>query len=283
MDFKAIDYDSPSAISSLLDSYGFSMQKRFGQNFLVSSVFRERIVSEVDGPSDMCVWEIGPGIGSLTHLLLKRFDNVCAFEIDRGFVEILSNVFPSCRVVEGDFLKTWREEFFRSMPGFVVGNLPYNVGTVIMLDLLKAGVFVRSVFMLQREVARRVVAGVGDEFYGALSLVMSFFYERFYCFEVPSSAFWPRPKVVSSVVKLVPRSDLPVDKDDVASFVRFVFDLFSHRRKSLRNVLRSLPYFEDKVAVEIFLKSAGVDGSLRAERLEPDVVLRMWYVYRSYS
>ncbi|MEM5948504.1 16S rRNA (adenine(1518)-N(6)/adenine(1519)-N(6))-dimethyltransferase RsmA [Spirochaetia bacterium 38H-sp] len=276
MEFEKIDYNSPASVSSFLESYGFSMQKRFGQNFLVSSVFRHRIADVIEVSPDMRVWEIGPGIGSLTSLLIDKIDDLCVFEIDRGFVKILSSLFPSCRIIEGDFLKTWMGEFNRGMPDFIVGNLPYNVGTVIVLELLKNACIVPSVFMFQKEVARRFVADRGDEFYGALSLVMSFFYERIFCFDVPASAFWPRPRVVSSVVKLVPKEVLPVSSSEIGCFVRFVFELFSYRRKSLRNVLKALPYFKTASEVDSFLDDVGLDGSLRAEVIEPDVFLNMW-------
>src|SRR5512133_2404289 len=107
------DYDSPQALKSLLEAEGLAMSKRFGQNFLVNRNSRERILEELKAEGGSKVWEIGPGIGSMTALALEAGLEVTAFEIDYGFARLLRRLFgsnPRFKLVEGDFIATWKAE-----------------------------------------------------------------------------------------------------------------------------------------------------------------------------
>ncbi|MCE1196917.1 ribosomal RNA small subunit methyltransferase A, partial [bacterium] len=161
-----IAYDSPAAIRTFLEAEGLAMSKRFGQNFLVDRNARERLCAAVESASGTGeprhVWEIGPGIGSITSLLLEKGHRVTAFEIDHGFARILRDLFgdnPRFTLVEGDVLKTWEGQLAVGLPDIVFGNLPYNVALAIVGDLLESGrVPARMVFTVQKEAAQRIVS-----------------------------------------------------------------------------------------------------------------------------
>ena len=136
-----IAYDSPTSIKQFLEAEGLAMSKRFGQNFLIDRNAREKLYAALGLPPQLesesgnfkppSIWEIGPGIGALTSVLLERGAKVCAFEIDYGFVRILNRLFgdnPRFSLVEGDFLKTWRAKATQDLPDLIFGNLPYNAG-----------------------------------------------------------------------------------------------------------------------------------------------------------
>ncbi|PKL03960.1 MAG: hypothetical protein CVV53_09020, partial [Spirochaetae bacterium HGW-Spirochaetae-9] len=151
------------------------MSKRFGQNFLVDPNAREKLYAALGTTAPVHVWEIGPGIGAMTALLLQRGHSVTAFEIDHGFARILRDLFgdnPRFTLVEGDFLKTWKDA--GTNPDIVFGNLPYNVALTIIGDLLESGqVPQRMIFTVQKEAAQRIVAVPGTKDYSAFSVLCS--------------------------------------------------------------------------------------------------------------
>jgi 16S rRNA (adenine1518-N6/adenine1519-N6)-dimethyltransferase len=138
------DYDSPTAIKAFLEAEGLAMSKRLGQNFLVDSRARARILAELGAPPGAAVWEIGPGIGAMTAMALDSGLDVTAFEIDHGFARALRRIFgadPAFRLVEGDFLKTWaawaRAEGRGGRSDAVFGNLPYNASNAMVAALIE--------------------------------------------------------------------------------------------------------------------------------------------------
>ena len=167
----SLNYSSISSIQKVLEDNGLAMTKKFGQNFLLSEDARERIVQAMELEKGMEVWEVGPGLGAITHLLLKAGAAVTAFEIDHGFASILrSQAFADddFTLVEGDALKTL---FQRPMDADrIVGNLPYNVGSQIIARLIENSYLPPlMVFTLQREVADRMRAKPGDADYSSFS------------------------------------------------------------------------------------------------------------------
>ena len=158
-----LNYSSVSEIASVLSNHGLAMTKKFGQNFLISPEARERIVSLIRPRKGMNVWEIGPGLGAITHLILQQGAHVTAFEIDHGFASVLREeafADEDFTLVEGDALET----LFSVDPDFstIVGNLPYNVGSQVIARLIESGLLPDSmVFTLQKEVAARMAARPG--------------------------------------------------------------------------------------------------------------------------
>ncbi|HUX36292.1 MAG TPA: 16S rRNA (adenine(1518)-N(6)/adenine(1519)-N(6))-dimethyltransferase RsmA [Rectinemataceae bacterium] len=272
------DYDSPSALSRLLDTEGLAMSKRFGQNFLVNRGAREKIVATLGAKAGERVWEIGPGIGSMTAMLLDAGLDLTAFEIDHGFARLLGRAFgeePRFRLVEGDFLDTWKGELSsRGLPDFVFGNLPYNAAAAIIAAILESGSAVkRMVFTVQREAAQRMVAKPDSKDYSSFTVLCASTSAVRLAFDLGGGSFWPQPRVTSSVVILeaLPKPLVPGDR---LGFSRFVRQAFSSRRKTLRNNLKAAGWSE--AAIDGVLDAEAVDRSIRAEALAPAILASLY-------
>jgi 16S rRNA (adenine1518-N6/adenine1519-N6)-dimethyltransferase len=269
-------YGSPTAIRDILEVNGLAMSKKFGQNFLLSETVREKIVSLMDLDQSKQVWEIGPGIGALTTLLLDSKAEVTCFEIDHGFCRILSGQafldMPNFHLVEGDALKSWEMQWKRhGTPDVICGNLPYNVGSVCIANLLEKGCRPeRMVYTLQKEVACRLCADPGNKDWSTLSILAQVDYDCRIAMDVSNGAFYPVPKVVSSVTVLEKKKEPMVPAEEYQFFLLVVKDLFHQRRKTVRNNLLSgkSGAMVGRDAVLDSLLAAGIRDSERAEKLE---------------
>ena len=221
-------------------------RKRFGQHFL-ESAWVDKLIRAIDPQPDQTFIEIGPGRGALTRPLAARAKEVIAHEIDRDLArELREAAIPNVTVVEGDFRETFPSSARSPIPNHlllrVAGNLPYNVASPIMFRLVDAyleGVpLVDATLMLQLEVAERLVAQAGTKTYGVLSVLIRHCASVDLLLKLPPGAFRPPPKVRSAVVRLnFHPPDPPVR--DRQMFERFVQTVFTHRRKTLANALRS--------------------------------------------
>ena len=238
-------YDSPNAITNLLQERGFSMSKKFGQNFLISSSARKRIADAVISKQGVRVWEVGPGIGALTVQLLNRSAIVTAFEIDHGFCRILRNEAfigePNFNLIEGDVLKTWEKVFHQQgTPDVICGNLPYNVGSVCIAKFLEKQCLPQlMVYTLQKEVADRLSASEGSKLWSSFTILANIDYKVRTVCSISSQSFYPPPNVDSSVVMMEKRVQPLVGPDERRTFLTMVDDVFAQRRKTLRNNLLS--------------------------------------------
>lgn len=276
-------YDSPAAITALLNEAGLSMSKKFGQNFLLSPQVRERIVQALCLPDGGSVWEIGPGIGALTSLLIAGGYQVTAFEIDHGFCRLLRDrAFgddANFRLVEGDVLKTWEAVFAADgLPDRICGNLPYNVGSVCIARLLEEQCLPqRMVYTLQKEVADRLCASFGDKDWSSFTILAQIDYEVELLFSIKSGAFYPAPNVTSAVIGMQKRAVPLVPADLRPVFMPMVKDLFAQRRKTVKNNLQQgkLGSRIGKMGVDELLSSCEVPANERAEQLDIPVLLRL--------
>jgi len=263
-----IPYDSPSGLKAFLEAEGLAMTKQYGQNFLVDKAAKEKLHAAMGMPDGSRIWEIGPGIGAMTALLLAHGHKVTAFEIDHGFSRILERAFgddPNFTLVRGDFIKTWVN---REMPDAIFGNLPYNAALGIIADLLEAG-FVppKLVFTVQKEAARRIAAGPGTKDYSAFSVLCTSVCKTRILYDIGASSFWPQPRVTSSVVLMVPRPD-PIAAGSRVEFSRFVRASFSSRRKTMKNNVQAWnPECGERL--DGVLESLGIKVGIRAEALTP--------------
>jgi 16S rRNA (adenine1518-N6/adenine1519-N6)-dimethyltransferase len=259
------------------------MSKRFGQNFLVNRRSREHILAELAAERSSRVWEIGPGIGSMTILALDAGLEVTAFEIDHGFARLLRRIFgdrPSFKLVEGDFLDTWKAELEASgAPDRVFGNLPYSAANAIVASLIEGGLVPpRMVFTVQKEAGLRMISSPGTKDYSSYSVLCSSVCKSKLAFDLGSSSFWPAPRVTSSVVRMERRKS-PLAADDRMGFSAFVRAGFSSRRKTLRNNLRGASpalagilgeaMLSDESLGEV-LAALGIRADVRAEALRPE-------------
>ncbi len=276
MEKNALNYDSPTSIKEFLEREGLWVTKRFGQNFLIDRSVRGRIIEALAVEPGMRVWEIGPGIGAMTELILEKRVQLTAFEIDHGFVRVLESLYGSSgnfSTVSGDMLKTWRAQTER--PDRIFGNLPYNAAFAIIADLLEQDcVPDRMVFTLQREAARRMAARPGTKDYSSFSVLCASVCDVRILFDIGASSFWPQPRVTSSVVRLVP-SAAPVPAELRKGFSDFVRAAFALRRKTLRNSLRgwlagALSAIDETTREAILLETLrrfGHRAEIRAEAL----------------
>jgi len=244
--------------------------KRFGQHFLHDESVLAAIAEAASPTAGEVVVEIGPGRGALTDLLAQRPNRLIAIEIDRALSASLSARYAGNQevtIVEQDVLKV-DIAALAGGPFVVVGNVPYYITTPILFHVLKPPYPRHAVFLVQREVAERIVAGPGSKTYGALSAnvqaVASAEIIRF----VPPGAFRPPPKVDSAVVRVVPRSDPIISAGEVAAYRGFVQALFGMRRKQIGNSLRSASQLTAEAAAAV-LAGLGVDPTARAESLSP--------------
>ncbi len=247
-------------------------RKRFGQHFLTDPRILARIAEAALLEAGDTVIEIGPGRGALTDALRGRASRVVAIEVDRDLAAQLRTRYAGdngVSIVEGDVLEISLGELGgAAADGYVlVGNVPYYITTPIIFHALEAPRPKRAVFLVQREVAERIVAPPGSKTYGSLSVNVRAFADAEMLFAVHAGAFHPVPSVESAVVRLTPRATPVVPASLETVFRAFVQDVFALRRKQMRRVLRTITRrsVED---VDALLARAGVDPGSRPETLE---------------
>lgn len=258
-----------SEIAALLVRHGLSPRHRLGQHFLADANVTRRIVTVAAvSPGDRVI-EIGAGTGTLTAALAEAGARVVAYEVDEGLRPVLEEVTEGLDVELrfGDATKIDFAAEFRDPPWVVVANLPYNVGTGLVMDILReVPSVVRLVVMVQREVGERLAARAGDDSYGLPSVVVGIHGRAKILFRVPSQVFFPAPRVESVVVG-IERSDAPAAAVRAVELARAAF---SKRRKMLRASLAGV--IADPSAA---LEAAGIDPTRRAEELEPEDFVRL--------
>ncbi|NCF36941.1 MAG: 16S rRNA (adenine(1518)-N(6)/adenine(1519)-N(6))-dimethyltransferase RsmA [Gammaproteobacteria bacterium] len=240
-------------------------RKRFGQHFLHDRNIIDRILRAIAPQAGDNILEIGPGQGALTYPLLQRCDRLTAIELDRDLVPVLEQrapAFGQLEVINADILEFELSSIASTRKFRLVGNLPYNISTPLMFHLLESADLIEDMhFMVQKEVAQRIVAVPGDSSYGRLSVMLQCRCLCQYLFDVAPTCFRPPPKVDSAVIRLLPLERPKYAIGDAASFARIVQTAFSQRRKTISNSLKSLLDRETIIA-------CGIDPGLRAENLE---------------
>ena len=268
---------NPQNTIEVLQKYGFSFQKKFGQNFLIDSNILENIIDAAEITKDDCVLEIGPGIGTMTQYLCENAREVVAVEIDKKLIPILENdtlaAYDNITIINEDILKVDINKIVQEKndgkPIKVVANLPYYITTPIIMGLFESHVPLDSItIMVQKEVADRMQVGPGTKDYGALSLAVQYYAKPKVMLTVPASCFMPRPNVDSAVIKLTRYQDSPVKAVDE----RFMFDIirasFNQRRKTLVNGLTNASGLKvTKEAVLSALEKMGLPATIRGEAL----------------
>lgn len=249
---------------------GHRARKRFGQNFLHDRHWIERIAKAVNATEGDDIVEIGPGQAALTRALIAGAGKVRAVEIDRDLAAWLKETFPeSLSLIEADALTLDWTQVAKNDNLRVVGNLPYNISSPLLFKLLEAADHVKDQhFMLQKEVVDRMVAQHGSKTYGRLSVMLQWRYRMQKLFDVPPGAFNPPPKVMSSVVRMIPKAKEEVPSVDFELFSSVVANAFSQRRKTIRNALSALLSAEEIAACD-------VDPGARAEALPLDAFVRL--------
>ncbi|MEM9034842.1 MAG: 16S rRNA (adenine(1518)-N(6)/adenine(1519)-N(6))-dimethyltransferase RsmA [Actinomycetota bacterium] len=254
---------SARQIADALDAHGLAPTKALGQNFVVDPNTVRRIARLADvGPGDRVV-EIGAGLGSLTLALVETGADVTAIEVDRGLVPVLRDHLSGhdVRIVEGDARSLDWDELLPGGGWVLVANLPYNVGTPLLADLLVGVPAIdRFLVMVQLEVARRLVAGPGEPDRGALSVKVECRAQARIVGKVGANVFLPKPKVESALVELRRHTTVPADAEAISALAETAFH---QRRKMLRRSLGDLVDADGFVA-------ADVEPTARPEELDLD-------------
>ena len=213
-------------------------RKRFGQNFLVDNQIVNRIIATISPKKSDNVVEIGPGMGALTFPLLEHLDHLSVIEIDRDLISLLKlNKQDKLTIYEADALKFDYGQISNNLR--IVGNLPYNISSPLLFHLLSSkNQIIDMTFMLQKEVADRIIANHGSKTYGRLSVMMQTFFEVELMFTVPKESFNPKPKIESSIIYLKTRAKPLTENTKLLE--KIVKVSFSQRRKTLKNCLKSI-------------------------------------------
>ncbi len=235
-------------------------KKRFGQHFLVDASVIDQIVSAIDPQVGQAVVEIGPGQSAITRPLLSLLGQMTVIELDRDLAQVLKNN-AKLKVIQADVLTVDFAQIFSELgakPLRVVGNLPYNISTPILFHLLQ---FVDMIedqhFMLQKEVIDRMLAEHNSADYGRLSVMLQWLYDMTRVLDVGMDAFDPPPRVLSAVVRMVPKPEAALLSESLLS--EMVQVAFSQRRKILRHTL------------EPWLQAKGFEGSFDFQRRAQEV------------
>lgn len=233
----------------------FTVKKSLGQHFLKDENIIKRIVAALQEKPFKNLLEIGPGAGALTKYLIKipKID-FKAVELDSEKVDFLIKTFPVLKdkIINKSFLEI--EQPFED-PFTVIGNFPYNISTQILFKILDWKEHVPCVIgMFQKEVAQRAVSKEGSKVYGVLSVLIQYYYDVEYLFDVGNECFTPQPKVKSGVIRLTSvKERLPVKSD--RAFRVLVKTAFNQRRKTMRNAVKSL-FTQEILQEELFTRRA---------------------------
>jgi 16S rRNA (adenine1518-N6/adenine1519-N6)-dimethyltransferase len=269
-------------VSYIIHRFGFHTKHKLGQNFLIRPDVVAAIAEAADLGPGKKVMEIGPGIGTLTQALARTGADVTAFEIDRSLEKVLSHTmepYPNVHIIYEDVMKADLHKLMGTDDWHVAANLPYYITTPILMHLIQSDLPISTfVFMMQKEVADRIMAAPGSKAYGALTVAVQFDCTAERVMDIPPSAFMPRPQVTSTVLKLKRREKPAVDVKDRRLFFRLVKMGFGQRRKVFTNAMKSGGI--SKEDGQEMLKRTGIDGKRRGETFSLDEFGRLadaWY------
>lgn len=267
---------NPTETKAVLDMFGFSFAKKYGQNFLIDGNIVSNIVKNAGITKEDTVLEIGPGIGTMTQVLCEQAKNVIAVEIDKRLIDVLTFTlrdYDNVTVINSDILKCNIEELCKQYSSNgrlkVVANLPYYITTPIIMELLEKNnnsVIESITVMIQKEVAERLGAEPGNKDYGTITLSINYYSDANIVMTVPASCFMPRPNVDSAVIRMDIYDKPPVATKDEVKMFKVIKAAFSQRRKTLVNSVSS----STDIAKETILKSLnemGLSESVRGETL----------------
>lgn len=265
-----------SYVKGLLNRHSFRFSRSLGQNFLTGEWVPEKTAAMCGADNNTGVFEIGPGIGTLTHSLAKYAGKVVSVEIDRSLLPILDETLSglsNVKVINADVMKLDIRDIIRrefgDMPVVACANLPYYITSPVLSVLLEAGCFKKITVMVQKEVAERIAAKAGDSEYGAFTVFVNYFADPVILFEVPRECFIPVPNVDSAVIQLNIKDKPDFEVEDKDFYFRVVHTAFGQRRKTLLNALNSGFGELGKEELVNVIETCGFRADIRGERLSP--------------
>lgn len=271
----------------LINDNDFYIKKKFGQNFIIDQNVLNSIVESAQIDENTCIIEIGPGLGSLTQLMLNRAKKVMAFEIDKDLIPILKENFSSYDnfiLINEDILNInideYLDKYFKAETNIaLVANLPYYITTPIILKLLSETSRIKTyTMMMQDEVANRICSKPEVKDYNALSVCIQYRAKASKVLNISRNIFVPKPNVDSAVIRLELYNELPVKALNEKHFFKLIRDAFCQRRKTLVNNLKQSGYNKDLILKA--LDDLNVSSSIRSEALDVfDFVKLSDYLY----
>ena len=277
-----VELADKKVISYILKRFNIHAKHRLGQNFLVRADVVKAIAEAAELTEESCVLEIGPGIGILTQSLARTGAAVTAVEIDKSLEKVLLHTlepYENINIIYEDILKLNLYELMQGKIWKIAANLPYYITTPILIYLIQTELPISIfVFMMQKEVAARIMASPGTKDYGALTLAIQFYCTAEIVMDVPPSSFIPKPAVMSTVLKLKKRKEPAVKVKDKKLFFSMVKIAFGQRRKVFTNALKAGGI--NKTMIDEILRRTQIDGTRRGETFsmqEFGLLADAWY------
>ena len=277
-----VELADKKVISYILKRFNIHAKHRLGQNFLVRADVVKAIAEAAELTEESCVLEIGPGIGILTQALVRTGAAVTAVEIDKSLEKVLLHTlepYENINIIYEDILKLNLYELMQGKIWKIAANLPYYITTPILIYLIQTELPISLfVFMIQKEVAARIMASPGTKDYGALTLAIQFYCTAEIVIDVPPSSFIPKPAVMSTVLKLKKRKEPAVKVKDKKLFFSMVKIAFGQRRKVFTNALKAGGI--NKTMIDEILRRTQIDGTRRGETFsmqEFGLLADAWY------
>jgi 16S rRNA (adenine1518-N6/adenine1519-N6)-dimethyltransferase len=263
------------SIAKLAAKHGIHPLKKYGQNFIFDESLCDKIVQHSSIDKNSYVLEIGPGTGGLTRSILKIVPKkLTVIETDARCISLLEEIKgfnDTLEILHQDALKIGLMDIVNGTKKLnIISNLPYNIGTELLINWIRQIEFVENMtLMLQKEVVERIVSKPDSKSYGRLSVICQVTCDVYKCFDVSPKAFYPEPKIWSSIVRLNPKESQP-SEEIMKCLEKITFFAFSGRRKMIKSSLKQL--LPD---IEIMLEKLGINSNLRAENLSPETYLSL--------
>ena len=262
------------SVAKLASKHGIIPLKKYGQNFIFDESLCDKIVRVADITSNSDILEIGPGPAGLTRSILKAAPNsLSVVETDSRCLPLLKEIqgtYPALKIIHNDALKITLSEIKASAKLDIISNLPYNIGTQLLLNWINQIKHINSMtLMLQKEVVDRIISEPGKKSYGRLSIICQLVCNTKKSFDVSPKAFYPEPKIWSSIVHLTPKTDIP-SKEILSILEKITLHAFAGRRKMIKSSLKNVA-----PNIEEILSNLGLNHNLRAENLSPNNYLQI--------
>ncbi len=253
-----------------------SPRKRWGQNYLINQGARKKIIEFLDISPNTKVWEIGSGLGAMTELILHESSYLTVFEIDPACCQWLMDSYTSqgMKLISGDVMKTWKNQWGIECPDRIAGNLPYNAASAIIASFTEAQCMPRRwVITVQEEMAHRMLASAGTKAYSSFSILCQTNYSMTDGGRLSPGSFYPVPRVQSRIIILEPTKPYG-EISDLKLLQLLTRSLFHARRKTINNNLntaRHIEKFPNIDTVKSILRDQGIALNQRAETIEPEI------------